>query len=274
MFCGDCRGRRVAGCGAGPTGGPDHIRLHPPAPVDVLCGWWPSRPGLQHPNRLSTVTDQLGNVGHCTYDEHGQVLTQVNPLGKNRTPTYQPNGDLATITDPSGAVTQYQDDALGQPVVTIDPAGHHFATTNTPWGGTGRPGRRGRVRRRGPVDRFDECDDEKDGNGRCQCRLRHVRARKVRSDITANMPIGRCHRSTCGMSFPRIGGNGAAYEHGTLLPLTQPGRLATALPLSCRARTAPDPRLPEMPFDQMRRCMFVFAEDAAEDPDAVRYPPA
>jgi RHS repeat-associated protein/uncharacterized repeat protein (TIGR01451 family) len=85
--------------------------------------------------------DALGRVTRLTYDALGQVLTATDPLSHTVSKTYDAIGNLLTSTDANGHVTQYAYDALDR-VSTLtdalsgtvrygyDAAGHVISTTD------------------------------------------------------------------------------------------------------------------------------------------------
>ena len=66
--------------------------------------------------RLRSITDESGTTTY-TYDEFGNVLSDVRQIGTNTyttSYTYNGDGDIATITYPSGRVVTYTRNVLGQ----------------------------------------------------------------------------------------------------------------------------------------------------------------
>ena len=63
------------------------------------------------PNHTEQVADALGNTTHITYDERGNIVQVVSPLGETATGTYDANNNLIAATDERGnTVTMTYDD--------------------------------------------------------------------------------------------------------------------------------------------------------------------
>jgi len=68
--------------------------------------------------RLTSLTDASGSLGR-TYDERGNILTEVRVNGTNTlttTYTYDKANRYASITYPSGSVVTYTRDSVGRPI--------------------------------------------------------------------------------------------------------------------------------------------------------------
>lgn len=79
------------------------------------------------PDLPTEKIDALGNVWTYEYDEHGNLLGQVDPNGNQRIWTYNSFGQKLTEQDERGPeyVTQYIYDTDGLLIETIDPNGNH-----------------------------------------------------------------------------------------------------------------------------------------------------
>jgi YD repeat-containing protein len=101
-------------------------------------------------NKVTSVTDPLGNVTQFTYDSAGNILTRTDPnghtssyaynsfgqliratdaLGQVSTFTYDFLGDLASATDPLGNTTFLQSDLVSRLVKVVDPLNRASTTT-------------------------------------------------------------------------------------------------------------------------------------------------
>ncbi|HVV22896.1 MAG TPA: RHS repeat-associated core domain-containing protein [Pseudonocardiaceae bacterium] len=74
-------------------------------------------------NRISTVTDSLGNTTAYHYDEFQHVTKIVDPLGGVELTEYDRNHHLLSRTDALGNTTRYTRDADGSPVRVDRPDG-------------------------------------------------------------------------------------------------------------------------------------------------------
>jgi RHS repeat-associated protein len=89
-----------------------------------------------------TMTDALGQVTSYLYDAHRRLETIINPAGDRTTLTYDDNGNVATEVDELGDVTSYVNDALGR-VLQVEDAlgglttavynGAGYLTSETDW---------------------------------------------------------------------------------------------------------------------------------------------
>lgn len=73
------------------------------------------------------VTDSQGHVRSFQYNDQGQVLREVNPLGAVYLTEYDDFGRIVSKTDPLGAVTRFEYDAKGNRSQIIDALGQQTA---------------------------------------------------------------------------------------------------------------------------------------------------
>jgi RHS repeat-associated protein len=82
-----------------------------------------------------TWVDALGNKTSFTYDPTFNKLTSItNPLGNTSKFSYDSNGNLLTVTDPNGHATSFAYNSFGQVVQVVDAAGN---TRNLAYDGAG-----------------------------------------------------------------------------------------------------------------------------------------
>lgn len=74
-------------------------------------------------NRLTSVTDPLGNVATITYDGNGNPLRVTDPRGAVTSMTYSPYGQITQITNPVGGVTRMSYSAVGDMIQATLPTG-------------------------------------------------------------------------------------------------------------------------------------------------------
>jgi len=100
-------------------------------------------------NKVTSMTDPLGDVTRFTYDSNGNLLTRADPnsntttfvynaygqvtqitdpVGQKTTFGYDSFGNLSTVTDALGDVTTTLYDAISRPVETIDALGRRSQT--------------------------------------------------------------------------------------------------------------------------------------------------
>lgn len=103
---------------------------------------------IDKPAHVTQVTNSLDNVTTYSWNDQGQVQTEVSPLGHKRvtefdslgrvahriTPSgaatvlaYDEHGDLCAITEPTGAVTRFEHNDRHELVAVVDPAGFRWA---------------------------------------------------------------------------------------------------------------------------------------------------
>jgi large repetitive protein len=81
-------------------------------------------------NRVTTITDPMGQVSKLTYDAQGQLTRLEQPAASSgataqvSTFAYNANGDVTSVTDAAGDTTTYQYDANGNLVFRQDAAGN------------------------------------------------------------------------------------------------------------------------------------------------------
>ncbi|MCC7333573.1 MAG: hypothetical protein IT422_00655, partial [Pirellulaceae bacterium] len=85
---------------------------------------------------LSTLTNPDNSTQTFSYSSAGQLLTNVDELGKTTTLTYDPLGRPKTQTNRVGAVTQWQYDSASYLRQEIDPVGNITDITYDPLGRT------------------------------------------------------------------------------------------------------------------------------------------
>lgn len=73
-------------------------------------------------NQLESIEDRNGNLDRLVYNEAGQLVQTIDPVGLETTFTYT-NDQVTTITDPTGRVTQLEYDAAGNLTRITDPDG-------------------------------------------------------------------------------------------------------------------------------------------------------
>jgi len=79
---------------------------------------------------LTTVTDPNGNITSYTYDDFGQMLTQVSPVTGTTTYAYDSAGNLTSTTDANGAVTTRTYDVLGRILTSAATVGSSSESTS------------------------------------------------------------------------------------------------------------------------------------------------
>ena len=77
---------------------------------------------------LRTRTDPNGNTTTFAYNSFGQVTQTTDPANQNTTFTYDGFGNLATVTDALGNTTSTAYDAISRPIQTIDALGRRSET--------------------------------------------------------------------------------------------------------------------------------------------------
>jgi RHS repeat-associated protein len=75
-------------------------------------------------NKVTSITDPVGNVTRFTYDGHGNLLTSTDANGNTTSYQYDPTGLLLQVTDTLGQKTQFTYDALGNLISVADPLGN------------------------------------------------------------------------------------------------------------------------------------------------------
>lgn len=73
--------------------------------------------------RATTVTDALGRISVYHWNDLGQTVRAVNPLGGERRTEQDPYGNVLSTTDEIGRVTRIDRDPMGDPVRIIYPDG-------------------------------------------------------------------------------------------------------------------------------------------------------
>jgi RHS repeat-associated protein len=70
---------------------------------------------------IATTFDELDNTTRFTsYDEIGQLRTEQNPVGRNKTTTYDWYGNPVDVVDFDGTVSHTTTDAVGRPIEQIE----------------------------------------------------------------------------------------------------------------------------------------------------------
>jgi RHS repeat-associated protein len=87
-------------------------------------------------NKVTSITDPLGDVTRFMYDSNGNLLTRTDPKGNTTSFTYLAFGQLGRATDPTGAKTTFAYDSFGNLTIVTDALGN---TTTTAYDGISRP---------------------------------------------------------------------------------------------------------------------------------------
>jgi RHS repeat-associated protein len=74
-------------------------------------------------NRVTTITNSLGNATRYHYDEHNHITKVVDPLGNTEIVAFDQYHRLLAYTDPLGNTTRYVRDDAGDPVRIERPDG-------------------------------------------------------------------------------------------------------------------------------------------------------
>jgi len=75
-------------------------------------------------NRLTTLTDALGQVTAFEYDAQGNLTATVDPTGARTTLAYNTVGQPTSVTDALGNTTSFEYDLVGNLIATGDPLGN------------------------------------------------------------------------------------------------------------------------------------------------------
>ncbi len=73
--------------------------------------------------RMTEVTDSLGNTTLYEWNEAGQIIRTISPLGHISLNEYDEYGRLISETDPAGNTTSYEYDENGNRIKIISPSG-------------------------------------------------------------------------------------------------------------------------------------------------------
>ena len=87
-------------------------------------------------NKVTSITDPLGDETRFTYDSNGNLLTRTDPNGNTTSFTYLAFGQVGQTTDPTGAKTIFTYDSFGNLATVTDALGN---TTSTAYDGISRP---------------------------------------------------------------------------------------------------------------------------------------
>jgi RHS repeat-associated protein len=78
-----------------------------------------------------TVTDAASDASQYYFDENGELVKTVDPLGNVTFATYDSNGDLTSLTGPTGLSTKYTYDSNGNLISSTDALGQTTSYTYT-----------------------------------------------------------------------------------------------------------------------------------------------
>jgi RHS repeat-associated protein len=79
-------------------------------------------------NKISSITDPLGNVTKFTYDTQGNMLSRTDANANTTLFAYNSFGQVIQITDPLGQKTIFSYDASGNLISSTDPLGNSNST--------------------------------------------------------------------------------------------------------------------------------------------------
>ncbi|WP_410652845.1 RHS repeat-associated core domain-containing protein [Amycolatopsis sp. cmx-4-54] len=74
-------------------------------------------------NRVTRYTDALGHTSEFRFNEAGQLVREIDPLGRTTLSEWDARDNLLSSTDPLGRTTRYRYDELGNLVAEIRPDG-------------------------------------------------------------------------------------------------------------------------------------------------------
>jgi RHS repeat-associated protein len=80
-------------------------------------------PGTDANGNFEQITDRLGNVTKNYYDDQGNVLLKIDPLGGQTISTFDANNDQTSVTDPLGNRTTMTFDSQKNLLTQTDPLG-------------------------------------------------------------------------------------------------------------------------------------------------------
>ena len=86
-------------------------------------------------NKVTSITDALGDATTFAYDNRGNLVSQTDANGKTTSYTYDATGLLTKAIDPLGHSTRFQHDSFGNLVTITDAAGN---ATQLRYDGTSR----------------------------------------------------------------------------------------------------------------------------------------
>ncbi len=80
-------------------------------------------------NRVTSITDALGNVFRYGYDAHGNILSATDPNGNTKSYTYNSFGQMTKATNALGQATSFSYDGFGNKVAVTNELGatHTYA---------------------------------------------------------------------------------------------------------------------------------------------------
>lgn len=62
---------------------------------------------------VTSITDPNGDITHNRYDNHGNLIETIDPMGRATFYSYGPDDEVEFITDPRGTTTSYRYDSAG-----------------------------------------------------------------------------------------------------------------------------------------------------------------